>query len=259
LDSSVERGTDTSELEGCVDAVGGRVGDRLYDVVCHGIEHDVSAQLSCDLAPGSVGFGDEDLLRAGDLCRLDCREPDRVTPEYADRVAGLHAGALNRVEADSERFDERALPEFDLVGENVDLLFGDDSALGEAASTRMVADCERIHTPVVLILRTVRAVVTWNVRVYCDAVADGDSVHCLAHFADDAAELVADDDRTTRSRLRVLLDGSELRISILVKVGATDSTDLDVDPDVYRSNVAWRDVTVDSDILFSVETCSFRA
>ena len=140
----------------------------------------------------------------------------------------------------------------------MDLLFGDDGALCESAGTGPEADRERVETVVVLSRITVYAVVTRDIGMYCDAIADGDSVRRLADFADDAAEPVADDGRATRSSYRVLLGGRELRVTVLVEIGATDPTGLDVDSDVCRSDVAQCDVTVDSDILFSVETCSFH-
>ena len=94
--------------------------------------------------------------------------------------------------------------------------------------------------------------------MYCDVITDGGSVHRLAYFADDAAKLVADDGRAARSSYRVFLGGREFRVTVLVEIEATDPTGLNVDSDVCRSDVAQCDVAVDSDILFSVETCSFH-
>ena len=108
----------------------------------------------------------------------------------------------------------------------MDLLFGDDGALCESAGTGLEADRERVETAVVLSRITVYAVVTRDIGMYCDAIADGGSVHRLAYFADDAVKLVADDGRAARSSYRVFLGGREFRVTVLVEIGVTDPTGL---------------------------------
>ena len=117
LDDSVERWADPGELESRLNAVVGCVGNRRGDVVLHRIERDVGAHLPRDLTATVVRFGDEDLLRAGELRCLYCRESDRTTPEDVDRVPGLHPEAPDRVETYGQRVNERTLSELDLVQE----------------------------------------------------------------------------------------------------------------------------------------------
>ena len=121
------------------------------------------------------------------------------------------------MDADRERFDERALVQRDVLGERVREVGGPRDVLGERPVVRRRRHERHVRTEVVLAARAVLAATAGNARFECHTFADAALVDVLADGDDLARTLVAEDQRAVDD---VVTDAA---VFVVVDVGATDT------------------------------------